>query len=660
MRRGAIRPRAVILGALGGTALCLATPYNNMYLAATPLGGGHFPLAPFIVLVCLTVLVAAAAALTRTRPLLSGAELLVSWMLMVVVSGLAYTGLMRTFLVNITAVNHFASDGNRWGETLAPLIPRAWTVSDPRAVELLYEGLPGGRGMSWLEILGRIPFRAWAPPMVCWGVFILLCFLVMICLVNLFSRQWVEGERMNFPLLRLPYLMEEAVQEGRVGSFFTDRFLLVGLLVPLVLHVCNGLNVYLPSFPQIPTEMLAGPYFSKTGLFSGFSKLKLYFIPAYIGFAFLTSRQISLSFWLFFLGGGLLSGILATLGFQAPQSALGVTFGPTLSMAEETQMIGAYAVFFLFIVWLARHHLGEVVRSAFGLGPVPAASDAQWFSVRWAFWGLVLGGGGLTAWCAWFGMPVLLSMLLLGVFFAVMLVASRVICQGGIAYFTLTAAPTDGLLGFFGSGFFTGAGLVMAVVIQKVQFLDLRESLMPSLVHAAKVGEPVSRKRLYFAGICLTLALGLGASFLAFLALAHKVGVRDLQADWEVSSVLRVYEDAQRLLDAPSAPNPWIMAFACAGAVVMLGLILCFQRFYWWPLHPVGYLTMYSSSMRILWFSFLVGWACNQLTLRYGGTLLFGKVRMFFIGLILGDFLMGGVFAVVGLWLGQSYLVLPS
>jgi hypothetical protein len=138
------------------------------------------------------------------------------------------------------------------------------------------------------------------------------------------------------------------------------------------------------------------------------------------------------------------------------------------------------------------------------------------------------------------------------------------------------------------------------------------------------------------------------------------VGVRDLQAEWEISTVLRVYEDAQRLLDAPSGPNSWIIIFATTGAVVMMGLLMCFQRFYWWPLHPVGYLTMYSSAMRILWFSFFIGWVCNQVTLRYGGIELFRKVRMLFIGLILGDFLMGGVFAVVGLWLGQSYQVLPS
>ncbi|WP_243439864.1 DUF6785 family protein [Fundidesulfovibrio soli] len=659
MKSSSIRLRAVAAGLLSGVLLCLATPYNNMYLAATPLGGGHFPLAPFVLLVCMTVFVASLARLTRSKPLFTGAELLTAWMLCVVVSGVAYTGLMRTFLINITALEHFASPGNRWAETLAPLMPQAWAVGDTAAVELLYNGLPGGRGLGWLQVLEAVPWKAWTAPLAAWGSFIALCVLVMVCTVNIFSRQWIVNERMNFPLLRLPYLMEESFQEGRVGRFFSDRFLLLGVAIPVLLHTLNGLSLYLPTVPQVPTVLLAGPYFAKTGLFSGFAKLKLYFIPAYIGFAFLTSRQISLSFWMFFIMGGLLTGALSMVGLQVPQSALGVTFGPTLTLPEETQMIGAYGVFFLFIVWLARHHLLEVLRDAFGRGS-SQPKESEWISARTSFWGFALGGAGLTAWCAWFGMPLAQTVILLGIFLVVLVVATRVICQGGLAYFTLTAAPLDGLLAVFGSGFLGGASLLMAAVIQKVQFLDLRESLMPSLVHASKVGENITRKRLYFLGICVVLGVGIVAAFVAMLVLCHKVGMRDMQVEWETASVLRVYEDVQKLLEAPAGRNNWILAFAAVGAAVMLGLVLCFQRFYWWPLHPVGYLTMYSSSMRILWFSFFLGWLCNQVTLRYGGVELFNRVRMFFIGLILGDFLMGGVFAGVGLWMGQSYQVLPS
>jgi hypothetical protein len=64
--------------------------------------------------------------------------------------------------------------------------------------------------------------------------------------------------------------------------------------------------------------------------------------------------------------------------------------------------------------------------------------------------------------------------------------------------------------------------------------------------------------------------------------------------------------------------------------------------------------------MRILWFCFFVGWSCNVLCMRYGGVLLFKKLRYFFVGLIIGDFLMGGTWAIIGLFSDASYPVLPE
>ena len=656
---GGIRKRAVALGLILGLTVCAVTPLNNLYYGATPLGGGHFPLAPFFVLAWLTVLAALLGKVFRGRTLLSGSDLMVVWMLMVVVSGVAHTGLARTFFINLTAPLHFASAGNQWKTVLQPLMPAGWYPGDAKAVETLYNGLSGGYTMTWTQVLAAIPWKAWIGPLTTWGVFIGLCFFVFLCLANLFSRQWISNERMNFPLLRVPEALTAAVDGGGLAAFLTDRFLLVGLLLSVVLHTINGIGFYDPSVPQIPTLILAGPYFPKTGLFSGFTKLKIYFYPAFIGFAYLTARQISLSFWVFFLLGGLFYGFLDVLGQQVPAAALGVTFGPTLTMPEETQMIGAYGVFFLFLLWLGRQHLWLTAKNAlrFRFG---APDEAEWVGAPASLWGLVLGGGALVAWSAAFGMPFWQAVLLLGAFFMVMLVASRIICQGGIAYFTLTAAPTDGLLAFCGSGIFSRMGLFMAAVMQKLLFVDLRESLLPSLFHAAKVGEGRRPKKLYLAGIVIALALAVGVSFVAMLAVCHKYGLRDLQVDWETQTVTTVYENVQRLLEAPAGPNATTIGFTLMGAAVMFALVIAYQRFYWWPIHPLGYLTMYSSAMRIMWFSFFLGWLCNQLTLRYGGIALLKRVRLLFIGLILGDFLMGGIFALIGLWAGQSYLVLPN
>jgi hypothetical protein len=405
--------------------------------------------------------------------------------------------------------------------------------------------------------------------------------------------------------------------------------------------------------------ILAGPYFPKHGLFSGFHKLKIYLYPAFIGFAFLTSKQISFSFWFFFIMGGLLIGFLNLLGYNIPASALGITFGPTLSRPEETQMIGAYGIFFIFLLWLARQHLLDVLREAFWLKK-GVHSETEWLSTRFSFWGFVIGSLGLMFWVSFFGVSFLTSFLVVAVFFMVMLVATRVICQGGIAYFTLTVAPIDGLIAFFGPRFFTGLGLLIAAVAQKVLFLDLRESLMPSLLHGRKVTQGIANRVMIVGGIAFALVAGVVVSYLAMLSLSYKFGIRELHVDWASRTTVSVYENVYSLIETPIAAGDWVLIFAIAGAITMLVLVICYHRFYWWPIHPIGYLTAYSSAMKILWFSFFLGWLANALCMRYGGVLLFKKFRLFFVGLIIGDFLMGGIWAVVGLFADASFQILPS
>jgi len=654
-----IRLRAGLIGILLAVGICLLTPYNNIYMQATPLGGGHFPLAPFFIFILLAVCISLISRLFKSSLLLNGPELLIIWIEMVIGSGIAYTGFARTFLINLTAPVHFASMGNRWQETLHPLIPPALIPSDHGAIELIYNGIAGGRGMKWLEILTEIPWSAWVRPLLAWSFFVLTCYTVMLLLINLISRQWIHNERMNFPLLKVPEMLSKAVDEGNVSGFFLNRFLLAGLAIPVLLHLINGLNLYYPSVPAIPTLILAGPYFSDSGLFTGFHKLKIFIYPAFIGFAFLTSRQISFSFWFFFLAGCLLYGILNLLGYSIPVSELGVTFGPTIARPEEMQMIGAYGIFFLFLVWLARQHLLEVCKQSLFLSK-PTADRSEWFDVRISFWGAIAGLAVIVGWYVWMGMSLFSAILVTGAFFMIMLVATRIICQGGLAYFTLTAAPTDGLIALFGAKMFAGATGMLAGMTQKALFVDLRESLMPSLLHARHLHQNKRPAIVLFSCLAVTIIVSMITSVTAMLLLCYRFGIRELQLDWATRTTLSVYENIYRLTTSVPETGSWVFIFALAGTIVMLILVICYHRLYWWPIHPIGYLTAYSSAMRILWVSFFIGWACNALCMRYGGIVLFKKLQFFFIGLIIGDFLMGGGWALIGLFADMSYQVLPN
>jgi hypothetical protein len=653
-----IRLRAVILGLVLAVTICLLTPFNNIYHQATPLGGGHFPLAPFFVFFLLAIAVSGIGKITGRSYLLNGFELIVIWIQMVVGSGIAYTGFARTFLINLTAPLHFATMGNMWEEKLQPLIPSMLTP-EREAISMLYDGISQGRDMSWFQVFKNIPWTAWLQPLLSWGAFILISYLVMFCIVNILSRQWIHNERMNFPLLQVPEMIGKAVNNRAMSSFLLDKFLITGLSIPIFLHLLNGASFYYPSVPQISTLVLAGQYFPEHGLFSGFHKLKIYFYPAFIGFAFLTSRQISFSFWFFFLAGGLLYGILNILGLVIPISELGVTFGPTLSRPEEMQMIGAYGVFFLFLMWLARHHLLDVGRASLFLSK-KKDSRTEWFDVRISFWGAIGGMALLMAWYVNMGMSITTSFLVVSSFFMIMIVATRIICQGGLAYFTLTAAPLDGLLALLGTKLFAGANSLLAGMSQKVLFVDLRESLMPSLVHGRKIHHGKNPAFLLISGLGITVAASLTASLAAMMTLCYRFGMRELEQDWATRTTISVYENILLLVTNPPITGSWVYNFAMIGALVMLLLVVCYHRLYWWPIHPIGYLTAYSSAMRILWVSFFIGWACNALCMRYGGITLFKKVQLFFVGLIIGDFLMGGTWAILGLFTDSSYQVLPD
>lgn len=654
-----IRLRAPLLGLILAVAICLLTPYNNIYLRGTPLGGGHFPLAPFFIFILLTVLVTLLCRVIKSPILLNGPELLVVWIEMVIGSGIAYTGFARTFLINLTVPVQFATPGNRWDEVLHPLIPPALTPTNREAIELLYNGLPASRDMDWLEIAVAIPWSSWLQPLMLWGGFILVSYLVMLFLINILSRQWIHNERMNFPLLIVPEMIATAVSDGKTGEFFLNRFLLTGLFIPVCIHLINGFNLYYPSIPAIPTLFLAGPYFSDTGLLTGFHKLKIYLYPSFIGFAFLTSRQISFSFWTFFLAGCLFYGVLNLMGYSIPTSELGVTFGPTLARPEEMQMIGAYGVFFLFLVWLARLHLLDVCKQSFFLEQ-PSPHRSEWFDVRISFWGAVIGFAFLISWYVNLGMSISTAFLVVGAFFMIMLVATRIICQGGLAYFTLTAAPTDGIIALFGAKVFSGVSGLLAGMSQKVLFVDLRESLMPSLLHGRHLQQNRNPALLLFSGLALTIVASMTASILSMMTLCYKYGIRELQLDWATQTTTTVYENIYKLIATDTVTGNWVFVFAIIGALLMLVLVICYHRLYWWPIHPIGYLTAYSSAMRILWFSFFIGWACNALCMRYGGVVLFRKLQFFFIGLIIGDLVMGGGWGFIGLFTDVSYQVLPD
>ena len=75
-------------------------------------------------------------------------------------------------------------------------------------------------------------------------------------------------------------------------------------------------------------------------------------------------------------------------------------------------------------------------------------------------------------------------------------------------------------------------------------------------------------------------------------------------------------------------------------------------RFVWWPLHPIGLTISGCWAISVMWLSILISWLLKSILLHYGGLRTYRYAMPFFLGLVLGEGFIGGIWAIVGLITG--------
>ena len=74
------------------------------------------------------------------------------------------------------------------------------------------------------------------------------------------------------------------------------------------------------------------------------------------------------------------------------------------------------------------------------------------------------------------------------------------------------------------------------------------------------------------------------------------------------------------------------------------------RRFIFWPFHPAGYAVASSIwTFGWLWFSIFISWAIKTAILKFGGIGLYRRARPIFLGLILGEYVVGGAWVIIRL-----------
>ena len=84
-----------------------------------------------------------------------------------------------------------------------------------------FEGLPGPAE--------GIPYGTWVLPMLHWAVFLLALYVAMVCLAVIFRRQWMERERLAYPIAQVPLAMIRGEHEHTlVNRFFKNPAMWIG------------------------------------------------------------------------------------------------------------------------------------------------------------------------------------------------------------------------------------------------------------------------------------------------------------------------------------------------------------------------------------------------------------------------------------------------
>ena len=597
---------------------------NDSYLAID-----HMPAGGIFIFFLLAVFInPLLRLLSRDKISLSPTELLVVYTMVLITASVAEMGLGCQLLPILAAPSYYATPQNKWAELILPhikpwILPKDISVTAP-----FFEGLP--KGVS-------IPWGAWALPLLSWGIFLMVLYFVTICAVSILRKEWVERERLSFPLAQLPVAMVQT-DRGRIPNLFKSKLFWLGFVIPCILSSLTALHKYFPivSAPALDASI---PVFRHTA--------NLIFRLSFpiIGFSYLINLNVSFSLWFFNLIFLVFKGWLNITGISSPENVgiYGSGGNPILANIGT----GAFIVFVLFSLFLERRHLKEVFRKATGRGR-EIDDSKEIVSYKTAFWGLIVGSLFLLGWLMAAGMSIWVALFFLAGAFIFWVGLTRVVAEGGLATLVAPSISSAQIVSDFGSRAIGPASLPQLGVTY-VYSSDLRTFPASSVMHSEKIAErfgKVSLRPMLWV-MLLAILIGFVVSSLVVMKLAYAKGGINLNNWYFIGGPQAPYKYIADHLNNPTGPSKLGWLCRIAGAAIMFILMLLHNRLIWWPLHPLGFTVGMVWLIDNLWFSIFLAWFIKTLFLRYGGPKVYENGKPFFFGLILGQYSVAVVWFII-------------
>jgi len=622
----AVSIRAIIIG-------LFLIPFNAYWIWGLEVVRYTHPtlLVPFSnVMFILLIATALSLLLRKLHPRLglNQGELLVLYVMLSTASALASIDMLQILISNTGHAFWFATPENEWKELFWKYLPDWLVVSDTKSLNAYYKG---GSSLYRLEHL-----KHWVTPLFWWGLFTLALVFVMLCINSLLRRQWVEKERLTYPIIQLPLELTE-----NSGRFFGNKLMWAGFGLAAGISIINGLSYFYPTIPQIPVKRRSINYLFTDKPWNMMGGTRISFYPFVIGIGFLIPLDLLFSAWFFYWA---YKFQLMFNGMMGWRSIPGSPF-------YSEQAFGAIIGMSIFVFWAGRENFKRIFKSVFSGHADEETSSKEPFSYRTTVFGLFIGVAFLVSFSLRAGMALWASLVFLFLYFVAAVFMVRLRAELGFLVHNLHyVKPVNIMMRFWGTRQL-GANTLAVCALYNFFNRTYRSHPMPHQLEAFKLSERanLNTRRLFFV-IVIAAAAGIITIFWMLLHFYYQIGAESgYFGPWALGLGRGTFRDLQNWLNYPTTTNYLAIMFMGVGFMVASLLMLLRMRFLWWTLHPLGYVLARDWGMYNLWSCIFVSWLAKMLILRHGGLKSYRNAIPFFLGMALGDYLLGGIWSIVGI-----------
>tara|TARA_B100001250_G_scaffold278813_1_gene241219 strand:- start:1094 stop:3034 length:1941 start_codon:yes stop_codon:yes gene_type:complete len=637
--------RALFLGAFFSFVINVFFAYARLAMATAGMSSDYITAGAIFLFFIIIAIINPTLKMLHRSWSLDRAELITIYCMMIIASAIPTWGFTGNLVAMLPGLYYYATPENNWGQLLHPYVQDWLVPNDPMAIKYFFEGIPEGH---------PIPWKAWIVPLIAWCSFILAIYAMMVSIMSIMRRQWVEYDRLTFPLLQLPLDMtEESGENSFFNSFLKNPIMWLGFFIPVIIFSTNALNHYFPFIPSIELR-------NSLSFFGGALNLQTNVNFVALGLAYFLSLDVGMSIWLFHLftmGQITLENIL---GYSVPGRRDLFMEG---SISVAYQGMGAMLVLVFYGLWNSRSHLRATWHKAFSTGDLDDESEI--LSYRSAF--LLLMGSSLYSliWLNASGIPFWISLIFLVIAFCVFYGLSRIVAEGGLGFARAQMTAQPFVIHAVGTDSVTPGGLI-SLGMTFSWAGDLRTMIMASTINSLKLADAGGvRGRPLFWAIFLSIIVGLIGSMFMVVWMGYAYGAINL--DWWFYNRFGeiIHSDTAHKIANPTNPlRDWSKigpryGFTVIGGTIMATLMWARHHFLWWPVHYLGFPIGATLTIIFTWFSIFIGWTLKAVILKYGGVKLFRRLRPFFLGLILGHVFVSGFWVFFDFLTGETGNKIP-